>query len=207
MPQTCSPKFFTSTAPICSPISARLANRRGFLWIKRRSPRGIAAPPRLELDWIQMERESQRHYPKGELAAHLLGAVDFEEKGTAGIEKALEADLRGQPGQMRLLTDVKRRGIDSQLATEPSPGHLLTLTIDERMQFVAEQRIGGRGQIAQGAVSGSVVVMNPHTGDILALASYPTYDPNVRPARAHESPIARRITLFRCRLSRGRCSR
>ncbi len=98
-------------------------NHRGYLWIKRRSRSTKSERLRnLGLDWIGIQRESQRHYPNGTLAAHVLGGVDFEEKGNAGIEKALDADLRGMPGQMRLLTDVKRRGIDSQLATEAAPG-------------------------------------------------------------------------------------
>ena len=75
------------------------------------------------------------------LAAHVLGSVDFEEKGNAGIEKALEADLRGIPGHMRLLTDVKRRGIDSQLESGAGPARPFTLTIDERLQFVAEREL------------------------------------------------------------------
>ena len=65
--------------------------------------------------------ESQRHYPNGTLAAHVLGSVDFEEKGNAGIEQGLDEELRGTPGQIRLLTDVNRRGIDSADSTIPTP--------------------------------------------------------------------------------------
>ena len=114
------------------------------------------------------------------VAAHVLGSVDFEEKGNAGIEKALDAELRGIPGQTRLLTDVKRRGIDSQLSTEARPGTSITLSLDERLQFVAERAIAAAVE-SHHAVSGSVVVMNPYTGDVLAMASYPTYNPNVPP--------------------------
>ena len=103
--------------------------------------------------------------------------MDFEEGGNAGVEKALDDDLKGEAGQMRLLTDVKRRGIDSQLDTEAHPGVPLALTIDERIQFVAEHELAAAVE-AHHAVSGSVVVMMPTTGDVLALASYPTYDPN-----------------------------
>src|SRR5262249_38504647 len=108
-------------------------NRRGFMWVKRRIEYDEGQRLRdMHLDWIGMEKETQRHYPKGPLAAHVLGSVDFEEKGSAGIEKALDKELRGIPGQMRLLTDVKRRGIASTLAQEARPGTPLTLTIDER---------------------------------------------------------------------------
>jgi cell division protein FtsI (penicillin-binding protein 3) len=156
-------------------------SHRGFLWIKRKVEYEEAMHLRnLDLDWISMQRESQRHYPNGQLAAHLIGGVDFEEKGNAGIEKSLDEDLRGQAGELRLLTDVKRRGIDSQLETEPRPGTPITLTIDERVQFVAERELAA-AVLSHNAVSGSLVVMNPYTGDIIALASYPTYDPNQPP--------------------------
>jgi cell division protein FtsI (penicillin-binding protein 3) len=156
-------------------------NHRGFLWIKRQiSPEESQNLRNLDLDWIEFESESQRHYPKGALAAHLLGSVDFEEKGNAGIEKALDADLRGQPGHIRLLTDVKRRGIESQLDSEARAGTPVTLTIDEHLQFVAESEIAAQ-VVKHHAASGSVVVMNPYTGDVLALASYPVYDPNQAP--------------------------
>jgi cell division protein FtsI (penicillin-binding protein 3) len=165
-------------------------NHRGFLWIKRKIPYEESQHLRsLNLEWINIQRETQRHYPNGSLAAHLLGGVDFEQKGNAGIERSLDAELRGTPGQMRLLTDVKRRGIDSQLATEARPGTPLILTIDARLQFVAERALADAVE-AHHAVSGSLVVMNPHTGDILALASYPTYDPNL-PPQAGRSVAAR----------------
>lgn len=154
---------------------------RGYLIIKRRiSDAESERLHRLGLEWIGFEKESQRHYPKGELAAHVLGSVDFEEKGNAGIERSLDTELRGEPGEMRLLTDVKRRGIESTLATEAHPGQPVILSIDERIQFVAERELAISAQ-AHHAVSGSVVVMNPYTGEVLALASYPTFDPNESP--------------------------
>jgi len=156
-------------------------NHRGFLWVKRKISFEEGQSLRnLRLEWIEIQSESQRHYPNGMLAAHLLGSVDFEEKGNAGIEKALDADLRGQPGHARLLTDVNRRGIDSQLDSEAHAGTPVTLTIDERLQFVAEREIATAVE-AHHAASGSVVVMDPRSGEILALASYPTYDPNLPP--------------------------
>ena len=160
-------------------------NHHGFLWVKRKisyeegeNLRNLRA--RAGLSWIHFHDESQRHYPKGTLVAHVLGAVDFEEKGNAGIEKVLDAELRGQPGKVQMLTDVKGRGIDSQSASDMKPGTPITLTIDERIQFVAEREIQAAVE-AHHAQSGSVVVMNPYTGEILALASYPTYDPNLPP--------------------------
>jgi len=156
-------------------------NGRGFFWVKRKiTPEEAESLRILRLEWIKIQTESQRHYPKGPLAAHVLGAVNFEERGTAGVEKSLDNELRGQPGKELLLTDVKRRGIDSQLSTEAKSGTALTLTIDERVQFVAERELAAAVE-AHHAVSGSAVVMDPYTGDVLAMASYPFYDPNVPP--------------------------
>ena len=135
---------------------------------------------KMRLEWAGIQGETQRRYPNGTLAAHVLGSVDFSEAGNAGVEKALDAELRGEPGHMRLLTDVNRHGIDSQLASEPHPGVSVALTIDARLQFVAERELAAAVEKHR-AVSGSAVVMDPHTGEILALASYPAYDPNIPP--------------------------
>jgi cell division protein FtsI (penicillin-binding protein 3) len=174
-------------------MQAAFDNRRGYLIVKRKisfeEAQSLRTMRSKGLDWIEIDEESQRHYPNGTLAAHVLGGVDFAERGNAGVEKALDDELRGVPGRERLLTDVKRRGIDSQLATEPKPGVSLTLTIDERLQFVAERELALQ-VAAKHASSGSVVVMNPQNGDILALASFPTYDPNL-PPQPGEDPAAR----------------
>jgi cell division protein FtsI (penicillin-binding protein 3) len=162
-------------------LQAALDDERGFLWIKRKITREESERLRsLNLEWIEFQRESRRYYPKGSLAAHVLGAVDHEERGNAGIELALENDLHGRAGKARLLTDVKRRGIESETSAEPLAGMDLTLTIDERIQFAAERDLK---EAVEGnrCTSGSVVVMDPHTGDTLALASFPTFDPAVPP--------------------------
>jgi cell division protein FtsI (penicillin-binding protein 3) len=165
---------------------------RGYLIIKKRAEYEEAQHLRnLNLDWVSFQRESQRHYPNGPLAAHVIGGVDFEEKGNAGVEQALDADLRGTPGTLRLLTDVKRRGIASEMESDAKPGKPLTLTIDSHVQFVAERELAAAVQ-SHNAVSGSLVAMNPYTGDVIAMASYPSYDPNVAakpgdPSRANHA--------------------
>jgi cell division protein FtsI (penicillin-binding protein 3) len=165
-------------------------NHRGYLVVKPKitfeEGQNLRA---LKLDWVDIERKSERHYPGGTLAAHVLGSVDFSEKGNAGVEKAFNSDLLSSPGHERLLMDVKRRGINSQVASDAKPGLALTLTIDERLQFVAERELAAAVE-AHHAQTGSVVVMNPQTGDILALASYPTYDPNIPPVEG-DNPISR----------------
>jgi len=109
----------------------------------------------------------------------VLGSVDFEEKGNSGIEKALDEELRGTPGITRLLTDVSPPADRAADHHPRQTGHLSHLTIDERLQFVAEREIAA-AVLSHNAASGSVIVMQPDTGDILAMASYPTFDPNVR---------------------------
>ena len=151
------------------------------MWVKRKiTPEQSRRLRSLHLDWIEFQQESQRYYPNGTVAANLLGSVDYEEHGNGGIEAALEDDLAGHTGTARMLTDVKRRGIDSRLDTEARAGTPLTLTIDERIQFVAEKEIAAAVQ-KHNAKGGSVVVMNPYNGEVLAMASYPTFDPNERP--------------------------
>jgi cell division protein FtsI (penicillin-binding protein 3) len=153
-------------------------DHRGFLWIKRKISQDEADRlRRVPLDWFFIAHESQRHFPNGTLAAHVLGSVNSEEKGNAGIEMSLDGDLRGVPGVERILTDARRHNIASRLSTPPKPGTSITLTIDEQMQFVAERELADAVE-RHHALSGSIVVMDPSNGDILAMASYPTYDPN-----------------------------
>ena len=166
---------------------------RGYFVVKHFiTPEEAASVRALPIDGIEIESHSQRKYPKGSLAAHVLGGVDFSEHGNAGIEKSMEDLLHGEPGQELLLTDVKRRGIESKQSTEPKPGTSLTLTIDERLQFVAERELAA-AVADKHASTGSVVVMDP-TGDVLALASYPTFDPNEAPTPADEAAHANHAT-------------
>jgi len=165
-------------------------HQRGFLWVKRKVTNTEAEELRsLHLEWIEFQTESQRHYPNGKLAAHVLGSVDHDERGNGGLELSLDGELRGYAGSELMLTDVKRRGIDSQLATEAHAGTPLTLTIDSRIQFAAERELA-KGVEARHARSGSIIVMNPYSGEILALANYPTFDPN-EPPKPGEDPFRR----------------
>jgi cell division protein FtsI (penicillin-binding protein 3) len=165
-------------------------NHKGFMWVKRRiDPFETDRLKAMHLDWVTFHTESQRHYPKGEVASHVLGAVYKDEEGAAGVERTLDKVLRGRDGSERLVMDVKRRGLDSHMDSAPQAGTALTLTIDERMQFVAERELK-IGVEAKHARSGTAIVMNPYTGEILALANYPTYDPNL-PPKPGDDPMAR----------------
>ncbi|HUQ94320.1 MAG TPA: penicillin-binding protein 2, partial [Bryobacteraceae bacterium] len=166
------------------------ATGSGFLWVKRKVTTEEAERVRLlKLTGVEFRDETSRMYPKGSLAAHVLGSVDHEDRGSAGIELGLQDELEGIPGALRMQKDVTNRGYGSQVDTKPQPGKNITLTIDERVQHIAERELMKAVEGCK-CKTGSVVVMDPHNGDILAMASYPTYDPNELPKRG-ESLSAR----------------
>jgi len=177
-------------ADLYARLEAAREDGRGYFVVKKKATWEETERLRgMGFDWIQIDSGSERHYPNGPLAAHILGGVDFAQKGNSGIEKVLEAELEGVPGQERSVNDVKGRPIEALVESEPKPGAVLTLTIDERLQFAAERELAAAAE-AKGAHCGSVVVMNPQNGEILALASYPAYDPNLAP-EGSENPEAR----------------
>ncbi|MBI1952596.1 MAG: penicillin-binding protein [Candidatus Omnitrophica bacterium] len=153
---------------------------RGFVWLARRIPNQAAAQIRsLKLQGVEVMKESQRVYPQGYLASHLLGFAGLDSKGLEGLELAFDKVLQGQAGWRWLSRDARRRPLMTWGAAEVAPrdGLELVLTLDTTLQFVAEQALekAFRKSRAQG---GSIVVMNPATGEILALANRPTFDPN-----------------------------
>ncbi|HLX45260.1 MAG TPA: penicillin-binding protein [Bryobacteraceae bacterium] len=162
----------------------------GFLWIKRKIAAEEAQRLRsLSLDWVEFRPEVRRFYPHHTLAAHALGSVgitdpdDTIEHGNAGIEASFEEDLAGQPGLSRVYTDVKQNPYDAVVARKPETGADLTLTIDANLQYEAEKQLD-KVVHSSHAKTGSIIAMNPYTGEILAMANYPTYDPNNPPSPA-----------------------
>jgi cell division protein FtsI (penicillin-binding protein 3) len=165
-------------------LQGAVDNRRGFLWVKRKvTPEEAARLRELKLEWIEFRTESQRFYPNKKLAAHVIGGVDFSEKGNGGVEQTLNEELQGLDGELRVISDVQKRGFDGKVASQPQAGQQIRLTIDSRIQFVAERELK-KAIEAHHSKSGSIVAMDPKTGDILALANYPTYDPNESPTGA-----------------------
>ena len=157
--------------------SARIA-RKGFLYVKKRATaEDVERMRALKHDYIELRRESGRHYPKGFLASQIVGIVDQEQKGSAGIELSLEDELEGIPGAMRTTSDVRHRAFDSKIFNEPQPGKDITLTIDERIQFPAEVALK-KAVESNHCKTGSIVVMRVGSAEILAMASYPTFNPN-----------------------------
>ncbi len=153
-------------------------SQKQFLWVKRKiTPEESTRLRSYRLDWVEFRTESHRFYPKEELAAHVVGSVDHQEHGTIGLERSFEEDLQGRPGTMRVVRDSKQRGFETVVSTEPVAGINITTTIDERIQHVVERELK-KAVTENNCKTGSVVVMNPQTGEILSMASYPTFNPN-----------------------------
>jgi cell division protein FtsI (penicillin-binding protein 3) len=167
----------------------QLDNKKGFLVVKHRlDPSESERLRSLPVNYFNFTTETARVYPNGPIAAHVLGGI-AEQKGATGIELGLDSVLRGKPGSIRMLQDVKGSQIAEQSVVPAQPGAELQLTLDQRIQFVAEREIKA-AVIKYGSRNGTVVVMNPYNGDVLALANYPTFDPNSGPT-ASEPASAR----------------
>jgi cell division protein FtsI (penicillin-binding protein 3) len=143
----------------------------------------------MKLDWLEIRQGSLRSYPNGQLAAHVIGNVGADGKGTAGVELKLDKELAGKPGLTRVKIDVKQRAYAAEIESAPVIGKNIGLTIDSELQQVAEEALKA-AVIGNHAAHGSMVAMDPKTGEILALANYPTYDPNER-LHFGESPHGR----------------
>jgi cell division protein FtsI (penicillin-binding protein 3) len=161
-------------------ILEKLHSDRQFVWLKRRSPpEEVEAVRSLGIKGIGFVTESQRVYPKGALAGQLIGFVGTDETGLEGIEHTYDSTLAGEAVRVMLDRDARGRPISlqSDAIREPAQGFDLVLTLDERIQFVAEREL--RQQISQlGARGGVALVMQPFTGEILALANESPFDPN-----------------------------
>ncbi len=163
---------------------------KGFLWVKRMvTNEEYERVRKLNLLGVEFRDETARQYPNGPLAAHVLGGVDHEERGNNGIELGLEEDLEGIPGSMHILKDVKDRGYASRVEAEALPGKTITLTLNGSLQFIAERALRKAAEECK-CQTGSIVILDPRTGDILAMASYPAFDPN-EPVRSNQDLAAR----------------
>ena len=152
---------------------------RTFCWVARKADdETIARIKSLNLQGIHFQKEPKRFYPARELAAQVLGSVGMEDSGQSGIEHEFDDDLRGRPGKMFISVDARRQWF-SDVETQPEPGESLVLTIDKNIQYIAEKELDQAIHDTQ-AIAGTVIVENPHTGEILALANRPTFNPNLR---------------------------
>jgi cell division protein FtsI (penicillin-binding protein 3) len=158
-------------------IAARLNAGHNFAWIARRvTPQVAAAVKALNMKGVYFQKEFQRFYPDNEIAAQVLGYVGVDDNGLGGLEEKFDGDLHGQPGLMYTAMDARRKVLGST-EREPEAGRNLELTIDENIQFMAERALDHAMDKTQ-ALNGTVVVQDVHTGQILALAIRPTFNPN-----------------------------
>ncbi len=158
-------------------IAARLNASRNFAWIARKlEPAEIARVKALNLKGVYFQQEFKRFYPNSQLAAQVLGYVGTDDNGLGGIERKYNRDLHGVPGRMLTAIDARRHVLDSQ-ERDPDPGDNLVLTIDENIQFMAERALDSALERTH-ASNGTIVVQDPYTGQILALAIRPTFNPN-----------------------------
>jgi len=150
-----------------------------FCWVARKGDaETIDRINSLKLQGIHFQKEPKRFYPARDLAAQVLGSVGMEDSGQSGIEHAFEDELRGKAGKMFISVDARKQWF-SDVATQPDPGDNIVLTIDKNIQYIAEKELEQAIHDTQ-AISGTVIVENPHTGEILALANRPTFNPNLR---------------------------
>jgi cell division protein FtsI (penicillin-binding protein 3) len=160
-------------------IGKHLSRRASFAFVRHHvtqdQARRVAA---LKIAGIHFMKEPRRYYPNRELAAHILGFVGDENRGLAGIEERYDSILRGRPSRIQLQMDgSKGRKPFSRIGDPPVPGATLELTIDSTLQYIAERELRA-GVVENKALGGSVVIMDSNTGEILGLASAPTFNPN-----------------------------
>lgn len=159
-------------------MADRLRRRAQFVYLARQvSPDAAARVRALDLGGIVVIRESRRYYPKRELAAHVLGFVGLDNVGLGGIESRFNDRIRGREGRLLVQADARPRAMAVREERPPTTGDGLELTIDQYLQHIAERELRS-GIEASGAMAGTAIIMQPHTGDILALANWPTFNPN-----------------------------
>jgi len=159
-------------------ILNRLNNGHNFAWVARRvSPEASAKVRSLGIKGVYFQKEFERFYPDNEIAAQVLGYVGVDDTGLGGLEQKFEPQLHGVSGHMFMAVDARRRVLGST-EREPEPGQNLVLTIDSNIQFLAERALDHAMERTQ-AANGTVVVQDVHTGQILALAIRPTFNPNL----------------------------
>ena len=163
-------------------LNKKLADEdKNFVWIKRQVDDDVAQKiTALGIKGIYQRKEYKRQYPEGETIAHVVGFTNIEDRGQEGMELAFNKELGGKPGSRRVIKDRLGRVVeDTREQVPPVDGKDLQLSIDSKMQFVAYQKLRD-AVIANKAVAGSVVMLDAITGEVLAMANYPSYVPDKR---------------------------
>ena len=162
-------------------LTSRLSQRAGkeFVYLKRRiNPDEAARILALGIPGVASQREYRRFYPQGEAVAHVLGFTNIDDRGQEGVELAFDEWLRGTPGAKRVIRDRRGQVVENvDLVRAAQPGRDLAISIDRRIQYLAHREL--RTAITEtGASSGSAVVLDVATGEVLAMVNLPTFNPN-----------------------------
>lgn len=163
-------------------IKKRLTDSsRDFVYVKRQLPPDQAKKVlAMGIPGIALRREYRRYYPAGEVSSHLLGFTDVDDNGQEGVEFAWQAQLGGKNGSQRVIKDRRGRIVEDVASVRvPKPGKDLALSLDSHMQFVAYREIKAAVEQHR-AKAGSIVVLDAKSGEVLALANWPSYNPNIR---------------------------
>jgi len=176
-------------------IRAKLEAGGTFVWIRRKLPPEKAeAVKSLNLKGVYFQEENQRYYPKRDLAAHVVGFVDVDEKGLGGIEHEYDNVIRGQGEKIVVMADAKQRWFDGGEA-QRDRGTSVVLTLDEKVQYIAERELATAIEKTH-AVAGTVIVQDPNTGALLALANWPKFNPNAAADAPAEARMNRAISAI-----------
>jgi cell division protein FtsI (penicillin-binding protein 3) len=168
-------------------------SQRSFVWVKRKlNPNEAAAVRKADIPGIYFQKEDRRFYPKGELAAHVLGYVDIDEKGLGGLEYRYNNDVRGDGGRVLIMTDARGRSFDS-VEQPVTPGADLVTTIDQTVQYIVDKEVAATAEKTH-AKGVSIIVMDPRSGEVLAMGNYPTFNPNQYAKYAPQSWINQAVS-------------
>lgn len=162
-------------------LERKLTQRSGkeFVWLRRRLNPNIADSIReLKIPGVNLQKEYRRFYPAGEVTSHVIGFTNIDDKGQEGLELAYDSWLAGSPGKKRVIRNRKGETVEEvELIKESDPGQDLRLTIDKRLQYLAYRELKST-VLKHGARSGSVVVLDVESGEVLAMVNQPSYNPN-----------------------------
>jgi len=183
------------TKDITTILNRDKAKKREFAYIKRSlSPELAAKIKALNLKGIYLQEDYRRYYPEGEITAHVIGFTNIDDHGQEGLELAYNQWLEGEQGKKWVIKDRLGRTIsDVQTISDQQPGHDLVLSIDRRIQYLAYRELL-TGVAENKAKSGSAVVLDAKTGEILAMVNVPSYNPNNRPTRMSDVYRNRAVT-------------
>lgn len=160
-------------------LRERLSRKKNFIWLSRKlTQEQSEAIKRLNIKGLGFLKETKRSYPNGYLSSHLIGFAGLDNFGLEGLEVYYDKYLKGEPGWALFLRDARQKKLDLwEKMVLPKDGYDLVLTIDEVIQYIAEKELD-KAYKAYHAKGASIVVLNPHTGAILAMANRPSYDLN-----------------------------